>query len=201
MQIRPLPAVGDGVWNLIRIDASQIAGRGNSTEPLDQYIQMDMSTPSLKFSKKYQRSSTDDNSTDDYVNLTCNYNERRQDFELNLTTYRRSMDSKNPDRKVEAQVTLGGKADFDMNTDYETVNMVITNSSQQQRPGFVAQFSPPRSRDIFFSLSRRNGRCDVSLTRQGTDLSFYSECSNVDANGDNIEGNSKITLRGNCILE
>jgi hypothetical protein len=199
MQLRPLPATGDTLWNLVRIDPSKLVGRNNNSVPVDETINMKMETPSLQFSKSYKRTAGSDNGQDDFVDLRCSYDEQSQVFTLNLNTFRRGMDPKKPERRNEASLTLSGIADFETSAEYDTAHFAITNSSQQQGgPGFLAQFSPPRSRDIYFSLSRRKGRCDVGVNRLGDAFSFSADCTNVDANGDNIEGNSRVRVDGTC---
>lgn len=212
MQVRPYPQTGGVIyqWNLRRIDPSLVVGGSNNTgggtgANVEQFIQMDMATPSLKFSKLYKKIGNVDATSNDFVDLSCNYKPNVGVFEINLTTYRKNMDGRNQSqsqsRNTESQVTLRGRVDMDLSKYEEAVNFTIERGRSQQRPGFVAEFNPPRARAIYFSLGRE-GRCEVSLNRQDGVVNFNGSCARIDANGDDrSDGRSRMSLRGTCVLQ
>lgn len=205
LQLRPLNQQDNLIrqWNLRRIEASQVVGGsragGGTTPAPEEFIQMAIKTSSMEFSKVYRTSGTDDRGNDG-TELSCGYNERLGTFNLKFTTYRKRVEPRAQARAVEAQLSLRGKVRLDLSRYEEAVNFTVERGDKD-RPGFSAQLSSPRSRDIYFSLGRRSSGCQVSLKRDGDTVTFVGDCRNVDTSGERSESGGRITLRGSCLLQ
>lgn len=205
MQLRPVNQGNNRIytWNLRRIDPAQVVGGaiggGNGSAPLkEESIVMDVKTPSLQFTKTYTKVSNSDNKSDNFVDLSCRYS--KGTFSLDLTSYRKRNNPRAQSRETETQLSLSGAVRMDLGRYEEAQSFSVERNRGDQRPGFTAQVSTGRSRDIYFSLGARTGRCEVSLNRAGEVVTFIGECRGVEAHAERLESGARVNIRGTCLL-
>lgn len=215
MRVRPLPQEasnsGELTWNLRRIELSAIVGGPNQGEQeeegpegrpgkwREQSIQMQMFTPTRQFIYENVFKTRGSQQTPEAEFLNCSYLGDTKTFQLEMTAFRRES-SRSEEHEIEAQLWLIGRdVVFDFSKRKEVVNIDIVSSRREQHPGFVATYHPPRSKKVYFGMTR-DSRCTLNLTRHARSVRFEGACRDLDANGDRIEGRSRMIIKGACSL-